>query len=77
MLMWKREIELNILKYSHDFTHRSNVEDPNNEIRWQFMKVFGHPKMEKYKETWTLKKFLYRDIEKANLTMGDFSKILS
>ena len=74
-MMWSSDINVNILFYNR---HYIDVEvQYGSGKKWRCTGVYGHPKTQQKKHTWTLLRRLTGLSSKPWLCFGDFNEILS
>lgn len=77
VLLWKKEVVIEILFYSRDFIHEQIINRPKEDQIWLFTRIYEILEVEKRKETWSLIKSLCSNFEIPSLVMDGFNKILS
>ena len=75
-LLWRREIDLEILGYSRSFID-AIVTEHDSDFRWRITGFYGNPESHRRKESWEELKVLHRKFNLPWLCYGDFNEILS
>lgn len=75
VLLWKREIDLEVICYSDNCIH-SRVRDTISRTEWMLFRIYGLPKVEQRKSFWDLIRSLGRGIELPWLVYRYFNEVL-
>ena len=75
-LLWKREVDLEIMGYSRNHID-AIVSDQVSGFRWRITGFYGNPKTHKRQESWDELAALNRKFQLPWLCYGDFNEILS
>lgn len=73
-MMWKEEIELDIINYSADHIH-SMIRGGALKLSILLAGFYGRPKTTRRKESWDLLSRINQDLETSWYVLGDFNKI--
>lgn len=74
-LLWKREIDLEIMGYSKSFID-TIITEQDSGFRWRITGFYGNPETHRRKESWEELGALSRKLKLPWLCYGDFNEIL-
>ena len=75
-MLWKREVDLEIMGYSRNFIDAIIIEQGSG-FKWRIIGFYGNPKAHRRKESWEELVALNRKFQLLWLCYGDFNEILS
>ena len=75
-LLWRREIDLEIMGYSRSFID-AIITEHDSGFKWRITGFYGNPESHGRKESWEELKVLHRKFNLPWLCYGDFNEILS
>lgn len=73
MLLWKKELDLNVLCYTRNFI---NFEVKDGLHQWRGTGLYGWPSHQDKHQTWKLMRFLNGYSNQPWLCFGDFNEVL-
>ena len=76
VMLWKKEIKLEIMGYAGNFIDAIVIDESSNYSR-RITGFYGHPEMHKRKESWEQLKSLNKRFQLLWICFGDFNEILS
>ena len=75
VMLWKKEIKLEIMGYAGNFID-AIVTDESSDFKWRITGFYGHPEMHRRKESWEQLKNLNKRFQLPQICFGDFNEIL-
>ena len=75
-MVWKREVDLEIMGYSRSFID-AIITEQGSGFRWRITGFYGNPKAHRRKESWEELAALNRKFQLSWLCYGDLNEILS